>query len=54
MISLETGKVEFEVIIYGLPYEEALRVPCPEIHALAERYPSYTSSPFLIYPGEEF
>lgn len=53
LINKATGNVDFEVTLWGTSYEAALIVPCPAIHALASRYPSHTSSPFLIHRAFE-
>lgn len=49
MVNRHTGEIDFDVTLFGLTLEEAMCIPCPEIQALAERYPNYTSSPFMLY-----
>ena len=48
MVNVQTGRVDFEVTLWGTTIDEAMCVPCEAIHSLAARYPNHASSPFLL------
>jgi len=48
MINNATGQIDFDVILYGISPIEAMVIPCQAIQELAQQYPSYTASLFLI------
>lgn len=48
MMSVMTGKVEFELLIYGRTAKELMTVPNDVIDSLAREYPDHQSSIFML------
>lgn len=49
MINARTGKVDFEIIVYGQTARDLMTVPNEIVHSIADRHPEHTSSPFALY-----
>ena len=53
LFNTKTGVHELDVTIFGLTKEEAMQVPCPQIHALARRYPNHHLNLFELRSTDE-